>query len=163
MKSLQFAVHYDECALDELSPEERQLVMAAMEATERSYSPYSRFRVGAAVLMDDGHTVTGSNQENSAYPVTLCAERVALFAAAHGHPDVPVTAIALAAQDSGGFTARPVTPCGSCRQVLAEMESRFHRPITVLMYGASGIWRTAGVVNLLPLAFDSIPSQESQV
>ena len=79
------------------------------------------------------------------------------------NPDVPVTAIALAAQDSGGFTARPVTPCGSCRQVLAEMESRFHRPITVLMYGASGIWRTAGVVNLLPLAFDSIPSQESQV
>ncbi|MGN0220593.1 MAG: cytidine deaminase [Prevotella sp.] len=163
MRSLQFAVCYNECVLDELCSAERQLVLAAMEATKHSYSPYSRFRVGAAVLMDGGQTITGSNQENSAYPVTLCAERVALFCAVHQHPDVPVTAIALAAQDAGGFTARPVTPCGSCRQVLAEMELRSHRPITILMYGVSGIWRTVGVVNLLPLAFDSIPSQDSQV
>ena len=163
MKSLQFAIHYDECAVDELSSAEQQLVKTAMEATLHSYSPYSRFRVGAAVLMDDGRVVTGSNQENSAYPVTLCAERVALFSAAHQYPDTPVVAIALAAQDAGGFTSRPVTPCGSCRQVLAEVEQRFRRPIRILMYVTSGVWTTVGVVNLLPLAFDSILNQDSQV
>lgn len=163
MKSHQYTMHYDECAMSELSSEEQLLLQAAMDATTQSYSPYSHFRVGAAVLLCNGQIITGSNQENSAFPVTLCAERVALFSACHQYSDAPVSAIALAAQDANGFTVRPVTPCGSCRQVLAEVEQRSHRPITILMYGASGIWKTVGVVNLLPLAFDSILSQDSQV
>ena len=104
-------MHYDECAMSELSSEEQLLLQAAMDATTQSYSPYSHFRVGAAVLLCSGQIITGSNQENSAFPVTLCAERVALFSACHQHSDAPVSAIALAAQDANGFTVRPVTPC----------------------------------------------------
>ena len=96
------------------------LVNAAKEATKGSWSPYSGFKVGAALLLDDGTVVTGSNQENAAYPSGLCAERTALFAAGHAHPGKSVTALAIAARNDNGYTAQPITPCGACRQVLNE-------------------------------------------
>ena len=107
---------------DELESEDLKLVNAAKEATAGSWSPYSGFRVGAALRLDDGTVVTGSNQENAAYPSGLCAERTALFTAGHAHPGKAVTALAIAARNDKGYTAQPITPCGACRQVLAETE-----------------------------------------
>ena len=118
---------------DELQPVDRMLVKAAREATQGSYSPYSGFSVGAALLLDDGTVVTGSNQENAAYPSGLCAERTALFSASHNHPANAVVALAIAARNKDGWTVEPVTPCGACRQVMAETESRSGKPIRLIL------------------------------
>lgn len=141
------------CSIDELDEADRALVEAARKATDTSYSPYSRFRVGAAVRLAGGAVVTGSNQENAAYPSGLCAERVALFAAGAGHPDRAVEALAIAAADEGGFTSVPVTPCGACRQVLLECEARGGKPVRVIMAGAEKALVADGADTLLPLAF----------
>lgn len=148
-------LNYAECGYDELDDTMRALCDAAKGAASRSYSPYSGFCVGAAVLLEGGAVVTGSNQENVAYPSGLCAERNALFAAGHLHPDVPVVAMAVAALSKGRFTERPVTPCGACRQVLAETGRRCGRPVKVVMYGSIGcIVIEDGVETLLPFSFD---------
>ncbi len=139
---------------DELEERDRNLVQAAMKATDGSHSPYSGFRVGAAVLLDDGTVVTGSNQENAAYPSGLCAERTALFSAGHLHPDKAVTAMAIAARNAGGFTAQPITPCGACRQVMAETEQTGGRPIRLLLYGTDGTMLIDGGTSaILPFCF----------
>lgn len=141
------------CSIDELDEADRALVEAARKATDTSYSPYSRFRVGAAVRLAGGTVVTGSNQENAAYPSGLCAERVALFAAGAGYPDRAVEALAIAAADEVGFTSVPVTPCGACRQVLLECEARGGKPVRVIMAGAEKALVADGAETLLPLAF----------
>lgn len=141
------------CAPDELDDDARQLVEQAREATRNSYAPYSHFHVGAALRLDDGTVITGANQENAALGVTLCAERTALFAAQAQHPQRPVSALAIAAANDHGPTSQPVTPCGSCRQVMLEIEQRYNRPITIYLCGTTGIYIVRGVRNLLPLAF----------
>ncbi|MBQ7180989.1 MAG: cytidine deaminase [Bacteroidaceae bacterium] len=138
---------------DELSAEDQQLVRAAMEATRTSYAPYSHFCVGAAVRLSDGCVVTGSNQENAAFPSGLCAERTALFAANAQHPDTPVVALAIAAFTQGHFLADPIPPCGACRQVILEVEDRYRQPIRILLYGTEGIHVVDSVKALLPLYF----------
>lgn len=139
---------------DELSGNDLILVNRAKEATDGSWSPYSGFKVGAALMLDDGTVVTGSNQENAAYPSGLCAERTALFAAGHMHPDKAVTALAIAARNENGFTARPVTPCGACRQVLAETEQRGGKPIRYILYGTEGTMIIDGGTDaILPFCF----------
>ena len=139
---------------DELSAEDLRLTDVAREATRRSYAPYSHFHVGAAVRLEGGILVTGSNQENVAYPSGLCAERTALFSANSQHPDLPVEALAIAARDAEGVSPRqPVTPCGACRQVMLETESRFGHPMRILLCGAEEVYVTEGVANLLPLSF----------
>ena len=149
---IQSVVHL--CSLEELTPGEQQLVGLAIEATSRSYSPYSHFSVGAAVRLEGGETVIGCNQENAAFPVTLCAERTAIFAAGAQHPDKAVTALAIAARSADGqLTEEPISPCGSCRQVMVETETRFHRPITLLLYGRKGVYRIEGTKHLMPLTF----------
>ncbi len=154
MKELNLQITLKTCAYAELDDTDRALVDAARQATHRSYSPYSHFSVGAAVRLADGTIVTGSNQENAAYPSGLCAERTALFYAGSRYPDQPVEALAIAARDGQGlYTDEPVTPCGACRQVMLETQTRAGRPLRVLLYGTRRTCIIEGVETLLPLAF----------
>lgn len=139
----------------ELTPEDLELIEAAKRATTNSYSPYSQFKVGAALRLQDGTIATGSNQENASYPLGLCAERTAIFHAQHQHPEQPITAIAIAAWANGHFYPEPISPCGACRQVMLEVEDRYQRPMRVLLYGTSGTHVVNTVKDLLPFQFIS--------
>ena len=139
---------------DELSDADRQLVETAKEMTRHSYAPYSRFCVGAALLLADGQVFRGCNQENAAFPVGLCAERSAFFAAGAQAPGIAPVTIAIAAFTQGAFTAKPVSPCGMCRQALLEAETRYQQPIRVLLYGTDGVYVVPSIGSLLPLNFD---------
>ena len=138
---------------NELKPEEVHLIEKAREQVSKSYAPYSKFSVGAAVLLENGEIFAGSNQENSAYPSGLCAERVAMFYANAQYPDVAVKTLAITAFSDGNFLQEPITPCGSCRQVLLETENRFQKDITVFHDGQKYISRLDNVKELLPLSF----------
>lgn len=143
----------EEC---ELTPDEAKLVKEATQATFRSYSPYSHFSVGAAVMLADGTTVSGSNQENAAYPSGLCAERTAIFYANSQYPDIPVRRICIAARGTdGNFLPRPLPPCGACRQVLLETEMRAGNDIEVLLYGTEYSYCLRSIKDLMPLSFDA--------
>ena len=137
----------------ELSEEDKELVEAAKQATNSSYAPYSKFRVGAAARLQNSVVVVGANQENAAFPSGLCAERTALFAAGAQHPDQPVVALAIAARKGSRFLDKPITPCGNCRQVISGMEDRHGIPIRILLYGTEGIYVSEGISPLLPLRF----------
>jgi cytidine deaminase len=142
------------CQMEELTAEEQHLIELAIEATGRSYAPYSKFHVGAAVRLDNGVEIIGCNQENAAYPSGLCAERTALFAAGAQYPDVSVTMLAIAARNSKGeLTDEPISPCGTCRQVMIETETRFKHPIRILLYGKKCIYVLEGIKQLMPLSF----------
>ena len=139
---------------DELNLEEKTLIDKSKAQINNAYAPYSKFHVGAAILLDNGETFTGSNQENSAYPSGLCAERVAMFYANAQYPQVPVKSMAIAAYTNGKYLEIPITPCGACRQVLLETEVRFEKDITILLYGSECIYRMDNVRDLLPLSFE---------
>lgn len=143
-------------SLDQLDPKDFELAQAAIEATSLSYAPYSNFNVGAAVMFEDGVIVKGSNQENAAYPSGMCAERTALFYASASRPDKVMTSIALAAGQNGKLCEMPATPCGACRQVMAQYQEKSGRPMEILLIGAKKIWKFSKVDDLLPLIFDSI-------
>lgn len=138
--------------LSELAEEELSLMEAALKATEGSYAPYSKFHVGAAALLENGMIVTGSNQENAAYPSGLCAERVTLFHAGHQYPDIPVMALAIAATTKGE-QVESISPCGACRQVLLETEQRYGKPVKVLLCGRKDVIIAESAESLLPLCF----------
>lgn len=157
MKTLVHTCRYMLCSYDELSEQDRQLIDAAKRAIERSYAPYSHFQVGAAVQLADGTIVTGTNQENAAYPSGLCAERTALFYAGSAHPDKAVVALAISAYTGGKFTEVPIAPCGACRQVMLEMEQRHGCPMRILLYGTNAVYVVNGGASaLLPLAFSNV-------
>lgn len=157
MKEQILELSYRIYALDELPEESRKLVDAALEATRRSYAPYSHFYVGAAVMLDNGIIVTGNNQENVAFPSGLCAERTALFYANAQYPEVPVKALAIVARDSSGkVTQAPISPCGACRQVMLETENRFGKPMQILLASAEEVIVVERASALLPLAFSDI-------
>jgi cytidine deaminase len=140
----------------ELEPQDRELLERAMEARETAYAPYSQYYVGAAVRLSNGIIITGSNQENVAYPSGLCAERVALFAASAQFPDIPVVAIAITGKAKNFVITDPVTPCGACRQVIAESENFHAQPIRLIMMGEkSNIWISTSITDLLPLMFQA--------
>jgi len=139
---------------EELSQEEQDLLSDALNSVKKSYAPYSEFHVGAAVLLENGVVVTGSNQENAAYPAGLCAERVALFYASSQYPDVKIKALAISAKAEQFLVNRPTTPCGSCRQVIAEAEHRQQQKIKIIMRGEAGpIYVVSGIEALLPITF----------
>ena len=119
---------------DELNDTDRALLDDAIEATRRSYAPYSHFSVGAAALLANGVVVTGTNQENAAYPSGLCAERTTLFYANSQYPDQAVVTLAIAARTEKDFIDTPIPPCGACRQVILETEKRYKQPIRILLY-----------------------------
>lgn len=156
MKDLKIITNIRICPYNELSIEEKKLIDAAKRATENAYAPYSEFRVGAAVLLDNGITVTGNNQENVAYPSGLCAERTALFYAQSQYPDAAPLTLAVAAFTKGRYTEASISPCGGCRQVLLEVENRYKRSLRVLLYGEKDISIIESAKDLLPLAFSSL-------
>lgn len=142
------------CSLEELNADEQKVVKLAIEGTQRSYTPYSHFHVGAGVLLNNGEEFIGCNQENAAFPAGLCAERTALFAAGAVYPDEPVKVLAIAARGTDGeLTEEPVTPCGTCRQVIIETETRHHQAVVILLYGRRCIYRIEGIRHLMPLSF----------
>ncbi len=154
MKNLELKTVITECKMEELSHEEQHLLELAIEATGRSYAPYSHFCVGAAVRLANGVEIMGCNQENAAFPAGLCAERTAIFAAGAQFPDVPVQMLAIAARTpSGELQDEPVSPCGTCRQVIIETETRFKQPVRILLYGRNKIYIIDGISGLMPLSF----------
>lgn len=156
MKELNLQINLKIYDYEELDAADRELLDTACEATRRSYSPYSHFSVGAAARLANGIVVAGSNQENAAYPSGLCAERTTLFYANSRYPDQPVETLAIAARNERNeFLDAPIPPCGACRQVMLETESRFRRPMRVLLYGKQGIYEVKSVGDLLPLSFDA--------
>ena len=154
MQELELKSKIQVCQMDELTPEEQHLIQLAIEATDRSYAPYSKFRVGAAVRLDNGIELSGSNQENAAYPSGLCAERTTLFYAGAQYPDIPVRMLAIAARGTDGeLTEDPTGPCGACRQVIIESETRADSPIRILLYGKKYVYVIDGIRPLMPLTF----------
>ena len=157
MTSKEIKIAYQEYdSIEQLSSMDRELAEAAIQATEGSYAPYSKFNVGAAVRLDSGLIVKGSNQENAAYPSGLCAERTAMFYASATYPENIMTGIAITASQEGALCANPVTPCGACRQVMAQYQTKGGKPMSILLVGSNKIWKFEKVDDLLPLIFDSI-------
>jgi cytidine deaminase len=156
MKDLTMLTHiqqYD--APDEVPADELELLEAAFLALSHAYAPYSGFNVGAALRLSDGTIITGSNQENAAYPMCLCAERVALAAAASLHPGTAIDMIAVRVKHHKKVLNQPVAPCGACRQSLSEVADRYQHPIGVLMQAETGpVLKVSNSKDLLPLSFD---------
>lgn len=141
--------------LSELPNNIQQLMSKAQQARENAYAPYSRFKVGAALRLDSGEIVLGNNQENAAFPSGLCAERVAVFNAAANFPNKNIVALAICAQAETREISEAISPCGSCRQVLAEYEQKQGTPIAIYFMGETGeIVKVASVKDLLPFGFD---------
>ena len=137
-----------------MSPSEQALVKLAREATYRSYAPYSNFKVGAAILLDNGQIVEGANQENVAYPSGTCAERSACYYAHARYPEAKFQTIAIAARGTDDdFTSDPTAPCGACRQALLEYEHLAGHNVQVLLAGRDKVYKVPSVKSLLPLAF----------
>ena len=154
MKRTDIIVPITVAQYSELSQTEKTLVDAARAAPTSAYAPYSRFSVGAAILLSDGNIVSGSNQENAAYPSGLCAERTAAFYAHSRYHEAKFETIAIAARDtSGAETPAPIAPCGACRQSLLEYETLAGHPVKVILYGADEIFILPSVQSLLPVAF----------
>ena len=140
--------------LDELDPQDAELMRRAHEATRSAYAPYSKFNVGAAVRLANGEIVTGNNIENAAYPSGLCAERVAMFSAMAKFPGVAFEALAVTAHSQTKLIAEPVAPCGACRQVMVEVEQLSKRPLRVMCQGQEGpIMVFEGIASLMPFIF----------
>ncbi|MEI6124727.1 MAG: cytidine deaminase [Bacteroidota bacterium] len=154
MQNKSLTIHYFEFDSAELNPTDTLLLKKAEEALHLAYAPYSGFRVGAAILLQNGSIVIGNNQENAAYPSGLCAERVAMFAAASQYPGVAFTAIAITAKAKNFIINNPITPCGSCRQVMAEYENVSKVPLRIILKGESGkVLVLENVGSLLPFVF----------
>jgi cytidine deaminase len=141
---------------DDLSSEQKELMLEADKAMKNSYSPYSKFKVGAAILLDNGKFIHGSNQENKAYPSGLCAERVALFSVGAQCPDKKIKKIAIVGEGSLLKNDDILTPCGSCRQVMAEFVEKQDEGFEILMRNHDGsIFVFDSIDKLLPFTFGS--------
>lgn len=157
MKEKKIEITYKSVSLEELSAEDQELVSKAKNMTYRSYAPYSRFHVGAAIRMADGSIVCGSNQENAAYPSGICAERNACWQASALNPGMAMKKIAIAARNVSNdpdapFQSSPISPCGACRQALLEYE-HLYGPIEVILFGADNIYIFPSISSLLPFSF----------
>ncbi|WP_291725044.1 cytidine deaminase [Bernardetia sp.] len=148
---IQITVYENE---SELSKEDVSLLNEAREATKRAYAPYSEFSVGAAIKLQNGEVVLGSNQENAAYPSGLCAERTAIFSASNQFPNEIIETIAIAAKPQKATNFIAISPCGSCRQVMSEYENKQEKPIRMIMEGENkSIYVIHSIADLLPLKF----------
>lgn len=152
MKEIKITSLIESYKPDELPPRYIEIVDAAKAATQRSYAPYSKFHVGAAIRLANDEIIAGTNQENAAFSVTMCAERAACFYASSQYPGVPFKQIAVAAYTNGAFQKMPISPCGVCRQALLEYEA-LHGPIEVVLYGDDEVYVLPSVKSLLPLCF----------
>lgn len=155
MNQMQYSFNYDVySSYKELAQEKVELVEKAMEALSASYSPYSGFSVAAALLLENGEIVTGSNQENSAYPSGLCAERVAINTASHNFPNIPIVTLVVTASKSASILKRAIPPCGACRQVMLEVISRQQKTFEVILVGTEECIVVSDVLHLVPFRFD---------
>lgn len=155
MKEFKIETNVQCFAYEELPEQYRLLIDRAKQQTQTAYAPYSNFHVGAAVLMENGEILCGSNQENAAYPSGLCAERTTLFYANAHFPNDKVVALAIAAAQNGDFLEEPISPCGACRQVMLEYEQKAKQSMDVLLYGKNNIYWIKGAKALLPFSFVS--------
>lgn len=153
MKQIDLTTKITVYSYDECTEVEKSLIDAAKEATSNAYVPYSKFHVGAALLLENGKIITGNNQENAAYPSGLCAERTAVFYANAQYPDQKIEALAVAAFYNGKFTDDLISPCGSCRQVLLEVESRYNSPVKIMLYKNGEVYVAESMSSLMPLSF----------
>lgn len=142
-------------SFSDLTIENQKLMQKAIEVRQNAYAPYSKFKVGAAILLDNNQIVVGSNQENAAYPSGLCAERVAIFHAGAVYPNAKILKMAITAGATESVTSKPIPPCGGCRQSIFEYEFKQDAPIELLFMGETGeIYQSNSIENLLPLTFD---------
>lgn len=142
-------------SVQELPADVQELMAKAVGIRKKAYAPYSKFRVGAAILLDNGQIVLGSNQENAAYPSGLCAERTAIFYTGANYPDAKILKMAISAASDTNPTLSPIPPCGACRQSIAEYEFKQDQPIEMYFMGESGdIFKSDSLKNLLPITFD---------
>lgn len=153
MKSFELTTTVTAAKVEELSTEDQVLIQRAMGIAEDAYAPYSRFYVGAAALLSNGEIVVGSNQENAAFPSSLCAERTALYSAGACFPTAAVTTLAIAARTAEGWLKQPISPCGACRQVLLESEMRGKQAMRILLYGSEVVYIIERATDLLPFCF----------
>jgi cytidine deaminase len=150
--STQFSVFE---SVSELPNDIQNLMEQAIEVRKNAYAPYSKFKVGTALLLDNGKIILGSNQENAAYPSGLCAERVAIFQAGAIYPDAKILKMAITAASDTNQTKAPIPPCGSCRQSIAEYEIKQETPIAIYFMGEIGaVYKSDSIKNLLPFMFD---------
>mgnify|MGYP001334344260 CR=1 FL=1 len=144
---------YDDSS--ELTEDIQSLMKAAVKARENAYAPYSKFNVGAALLLDNGEVVIGSNQENASYPSGLCAERTAVYYAGAKYPNSKIIKMAITASSQNQITDSPIPPCGACRQSISEYEIKQKQPIEIFFMGVKGkVIKSNSLANLLPLGFD---------
>ena len=156
MKTVKLDINYTEySSIDEMEPQDIELVKAAIEAQKGSYAPYSKFNVGAALRLEDGTIVKGANQENAAYPSGLCAERTAMFSASANYPGKAMLSLAIVGGFQGSLGDTPCSPCGACRQVMAEYQTLSGQAMSVIMYGTKKTWKFDKVDDILPFIFDS--------
>lgn len=142
-------------SIDELDSVSKDLMLKAVKARKNAYAPYSKFQVGAAILLANGAIVIGSNQENAAYPSGLCAERVAIFQAGALYPNVEILKIAITATSLNNPVLSPIPPCGACRQSIAEYEIKQEKPIQIYFMGENGeVHLSSSLKNLLPFGFE---------
>lgn len=157
MQKREIRFEFDVCkSIDELNESDQSLLNSAREVTKKAYAPYSEFLVGAVALLENGATVSGTNQENASYPVGICAERVLLASAAMIHTNVPIKTMAIAYHNLNGDSNFPVSPCGMCRQSIHEYEDRTNHPIRLILSGMTGeIMIIEKASLLLPMSFGS--------
>ncbi len=140
--------------IEDLDSESKYLVHKAKEATQHAYAPYSKFQVGAALILEDGTVITGTNQENASYPLCMCAERVALYAATSQYPDQKIVKLAVVAHKKNHKELAHATCCGACRQVMLEFEQRQKKRIEVIMLGSDEKWiKCNSAASLMPFSF----------
>lgn len=157
MKKKEIIIAYEEYdRIEQMNADDRELAEAAVKATGNAYSPYSKFNVGAALRLSNGLIIKGSNQENIAFPSGLCAERTAMFYAHAQYPEERMLSIAIAGTQNGDLCPQPTTPCGACRQVMAEYQTKGKTDMSVILIGAQKIWKFSKVDDLLPLIFDNL-------
>ena len=141
--------------LEEIPENVQQLMEQAIKSRIRAYAPYSKFNVGAAILLDNGKIVSGSNQENASYPSGLCAERTAIYYAGAQYPDSKMIRMAISASSQINPTNSPIPPCGACRQAISEYEVKQDKPIEIYFMGETGkVVKSNSLANLLPWVFD---------
>ena len=157
METKNLEIAYQEfSSMEELPIEDRELSLAAIGAIKGAYAPYSNFCVGAAVRLDDGTVVTGANQENAAFPSGLCAERTAMFSAGAAYPDKAMVSIAIAGGLNGVLDHNPTSPCGACRQVMAQYQTKGGKSMSIILVGDGKILKFHRVDDLLPFIFNNI-------
>lgn len=157
MSKQQYQFEFEEYdSIHDLPAADAQLLQDAQQVTAMAYAPYSNFHVGAAAAMANGQVVTGTNQENASFPAGICAERSLLATAATLYPGIAVHTLAVSYHNHNGVSDKPITPCGICRQALAEYESRMHQNIRLILGGQEGkVYVIPRSTMLLPLGFSS--------